>query len=106
MQQHRTEVTLVNLIKIKEWIETESIKVLPKSPIGKAMYYFQAQWPKLKKIGEDARYQLDNNLIENKIRPVAIGRKNYMFAGSHAGGERATMILSSIVIFLQHGYIC
>ncbi|MCA9733728.1 transposase [candidate division KSB1 bacterium] len=42
---------------------------------------------------EDGKYEIDNNLVENSIRPVALGRKNYLFAGSHEGAERAAMIV-------------
>jgi len=43
---------------------------------------------------EDGRWEIDNNAVENSIRPVALGRKNYMFAGSHEGAMRAAMIYS------------
>lgn len=88
----RQEQTLPLLQQIKDWIEEQSIQVLPQSPIGKAMYYYQAQWEKLKQVAQDARLQLDNNLIENKIRPLALGRKNYLFAGSHQGAQRIAMM--------------
>ena len=79
---------------LKRWIETESVKVLPKSPMGKAMKYYQAQWPKLIRIFDNPTLRLDNNLIENTIRPLALGRKNYLFAGSHKGAERIAMVYS------------
>ena len=82
------------LEKLKEWITEESIKVLPKSPIGKAMTYTQNQWDKLIRVLEDGRLELDNNPVENKIRPLAIGRKNYLFAGSHPAAQRAAMMYS------------
>jgi hypothetical protein len=82
------------LLEIKDWIKAESHKIIPKSPIGKAMTYFQNQWPKLEAIFLDGRLRLDNNLIENSIRPPALGRKNYMFAGSHTGAERNAMMYS------------
>ncbi len=43
---------------------------------------------------DDGRYEIDNNLIENSIRPVALGRKNYLFAGSHEGTQRAAIMYS------------
>ena len=82
------------LLEIKEWITKENYAVVPKSPIAKAMTYYQNQWPKLEAIFLDGRLKLDNNLIENSIRPLALGRKNYMFAGSHAGAERNAMMYS------------
>ncbi len=80
--------------KLKSWIEEECVKVLPKSAIGKAMNYTQSQWHKLYNLLEDGRLQIDNNLIENKIRPLALGRKNYLFAGSHEGAKRIAMMYS------------
>lgn len=82
------------LVQIKAWIEQEQFNVLPKSPIGKAMAYFVNQYPKLEAIFEDGRIELDNNLIENAIRPMAIGRKNYLFCGSHDAAQNAAMLYS------------
>lgn len=82
------------LAQIKTWIEQEQFKVLPKSPIGKAMTYFVNQYPKLEAIFEDGRIELDNNRIENAIRPMAIGRKNYLFCGSHKAAQNAAMLYS------------
>jgi transposase len=93
-QAYRKQHTLPLLHELKEWIDQESIKVLPKSSIGKAMRYTISQWPKLLSIFTDGRIELDNNLIENKIRPLALGRKNYLFAGSHKGAERIAMMYS------------
>ena len=88
--------------QLKKWIETESVKVLPKSPIGKAMHYYQAQWPKLKRILLDSKLHLDNNLIENKIRPFALGRKNFLFAGSHEGADRIAIMYSMFATCKAH----
>ena len=82
------------LVQIKTWVEQEQFNLLPKSPIGKAMAYFVNQYPKLKAIFEDGRIELDNNLIENAIRPMAIGRKNYLFCGSHKAAQNAAMLYS------------
>jgi hypothetical protein len=82
------------LENIKKWIEEEQFNVLPKSPIGKAMTYFINQYPKLDAIFDDGRIELDNNLIENIIRPMAIGRKNYLFCGSHNAAQNTAMLYS------------
>lgn len=81
-------------IQLRKWVDEQSIKVLPKSPIGKAMKYTISQWNKIMNIFTDGQIELDNNLIENKIRPLALGRKNYMFAGSHAAAQRIAMMYS------------
>jgi len=80
--------------QIKTWIEKEQFNVLPQSPIAKAMTYYINQYPKLEAIFEDGRIELDNNLIENAIRPMAIGRKNYLFCGSHDAAQNAAMLYS------------
>jgi hypothetical protein len=86
---------IVPLIKaIKSWIEQESLKVLPKSAIGKAMTYYLKQYHKFETISLDSRLELDNNLIENAIRPLALGRKNYLFAGSHKAAQNTAMLYS------------
>jgi len=64
--------------------------VLPKSTIGNALHHSLQRWDKLMRYTTDGRLEIDNNLVENAIRPVAIGRKNYLFAGSH----RAAMLYS------------
>lgn len=82
------------LEKIKTWIEDQSVNVLPKSTIGKAMKYYLNQYPKLINVTLAPELELDNNLIENKIRPLALGRKNYLFAGSHKAAQNTAMIYS------------
>ena len=68
--------------------------VLPKSAIGKAVAYTLKLWPQLCEYTSDGKYEIDNNLIENAIRPLALGRKNYLFAGSHKAAQRAAMFYS------------
>jgi transposase len=80
--------------QLGEWLVKEYAQVLPKSAIGKAIYYLVARYNKIYMYLEDGRLEADNNLIENLIRPVALGRKNYLFAGSHAGAERAAIVYS------------
>ena len=69
-------------------------KVLPKSPVGQAIAYCLPRWEKLSIYTTNPILQIDNNPVENAIRPVAIGRKNYLFAGSHDAAQRAAMIYS------------
>ena len=58
------------------------------------MTYYLKQYHKLEAIIFDPRLELDNNLIENSIRPLALGRKNYLFAGSHKAAQNTAMIYS------------
>ena len=94
IQKQRLEKIKPLFKEIKTWIEQESLKVLPKSAIGEAMTYYLNQYPKLEAILLDPRIKLDNNLIENKIRPLALGRKNYLFAGSHRSAQNIAIIYS------------
>ena len=68
--------------------------VLPKSAIGQALHYSLERFDKLVLYTTDGNLHIDNNLVENAIRPVAVGRKNYLFAGSHNGARRAAMLYS------------
>ena len=68
--------------------------VLPKSSIGQAISYTLGLWNRLTRYIDNGQVEIDNNLIENSIRPVALGRKNYMFAGSHEAAKQAAMIYS------------
>lgn len=77
-----------------KWLCREQQMVLPKSPIGKAISYTINRWEYIRAYLYDGALQIDNNLIENSIRTLAIGRKNYLFAGSHNGGKSAAMFYS------------
>jgi transposase len=79
---------------LMEWVSKNLPDSLPKSGIGKALGYAANHLPRLRHYLEDGRIEIDNNQIENKIRPLALGRKNYMFAGSRKGAERAAMMYS------------
>ena len=65
--------------------------------MGKAIGYMLNQWSKLEKYVIDGRLEIDNNLVENAIRPVALGRKNYLFAGSHGGARQAALIYTLLL---------
>lgn len=80
--------------EFKQWLTENIYATLPQSAIGKAIQYTLSLWPRLERYLEEGRYEIDNNLIENSIRPVALGRKNYMFAGSHEAAQRAAMMYS------------
>ena len=77
-----------------DWVRYEQAGNLSKGAIGKALHYAKNELPKLAACFDDGRIELDNNLIENSIRPLALGRKNYLFAGSHQAARRAAMMYS------------
>lgn len=87
----RLEQALPIINELGQWLHRERNAVLPKSLMGKAIEYCTKLWTSLITYLENGEYHIDNNAIENKIRPVAIGRKNYLFAGSHNGAQRAAM---------------
>ena len=82
------------LNEMEKWLKDNISQTLPKSAIGKAIAYTLNLWAKLKEYVNDGKYEIDNNLIENAIRPLALGRKNYLFAGSHKAAQRAAMMYS------------
>jgi transposase len=83
------------LVALKKWLLKESTKVLlPKSPIGKAISYTLNNYTRLNRYLIDGRYLIDNNQIENSVRPVALGRKNFLFCGNHSAAEDAAVIYS------------
>jgi transposase len=86
------------ITEMEAWMKKEYEAVLPKSSIGKAISYTLHLWDRIKNYLLDGKLEIDNNWIENKIRPLAIGRKNYLFAGSHESAQRAAMIYSFLAM--------
>ena len=78
----------------KLWLEEQQGQISPKSSIGKAVNYTLSLWSRLINYTKQAELKIDNNAIENIIRPMAIGRKNYLFAGSHQAAQKAAMFYS------------
>jgi hypothetical protein len=78
-------------------------KVLGNSGTAKAVEYSLKRWPALARYVEDGRYPIDNNPIENAIRPVALGKKNWLFAGSETAGRRAAAIMSLLATAKANG---
>lgn len=93
-QTLRQEVIKPKLNTLHQWMQEEYPKVTPKSPIGKALSYSMKRWKALTEFIKDGRLEIDNNRIENEIRPIALGRKNFLFAGSHESAQRIAMIYS------------
>jgi transposase/uncharacterized coiled-coil protein SlyX len=95
-QRHalRLEKSLPIINAIGSYIYDERSKVLPKSPIGVAFEYCANRWISLQNYLKDGMLEIDSNLIENSIRPLALGRKNYLFAGNHEAAENIAMFYS------------
>jgi transposase len=90
----RVERSKPILETIHTWLETERPKVLPKSPISEAFGYTLNHWNALIRPWEAGFLEIDNGASERAIRPVALGRKNWLFAGSDEGGRTAATLMS------------
>ena len=93
-QKLRAEILGPKLNALHQWMQEEYPRVTPKSPIGKAIAYSMKRWRELTEFINDGLLEIDNNKIENEIRPIALGRKNFLFAGSHESAQRIAMIYS------------
>ena len=80
------------LRKLYRTIQAQRRSILPQSVYAKALNYAWEQRVPMLQYLRDGRVEIDNNLIENQMRPVALGRKNYLFAGSHDGAKRAAVL--------------
>ncbi len=98
----RLDEALPVINELGKWIFEQIKSTLPKSQIGKAMQYAYTRWDALSAYLYDGNLQIDNNPVENAIRPVALGRKNYLFAGTHDAAQRAAMIYSFFAICKKH----
>ncbi|MFN8712538.1 MAG: IS66 family transposase [Bacteroidota bacterium] len=103
LEQLRRERALPVLEELERWMREQLVQVTPKSPIGEAIAYTLPRWQKLCRYTTDTQLLIDNNRVENTIRPVAVGRKNYLFAGSHSAAQRAAMIYSLLGTCKLHG---
>lgn len=92
--QMRQTQALPELDKIKTVLDRWAVSALPKSPLGKAVYYSLHNWERLIRYADDPRLPIDNNAAEQAIRPVAIGRKNWLFMGSERGGHAAAVYMT------------
>lgn len=99
--QHRQQHSRPILDKFKAWLDEQT--TLPKSPLGKAIAYSLNHWQALSNYLLDGCLSIDNNSAERAIRPLAIGRNNWTFAGSDRGGKSAAIIYSLIETCKMNG---
>ena len=92
----RKEHALPVLEAIHAWLGLVEAQVLPKSPMGKAVHYALAQWDALNVYVTDGRLEIDNNRSERAMKPVAVGRKNWLFVQTEAGGKTASIMMSMV----------
>jgi len=101
-KQLRESISKAVLEKIGSWLQARAADTLPKSPLGLAIGYAKNQWKALKRFTENGALEIDNNVAENAVRPIALGRKNYLFVGSEHGGRRAAILYSLIRTCERH----
>jgi transposase len=90
----RREVATPILQEVENLLREMVIAALPESVLGDAISYSMNHWPALVRYVDHGEAEIDNNLIENSMRPVVLGRKNYLFAGSEIGAEAAAILYS------------
>lgn len=100
IRQQRTKRVLA---MFKKWLDATVLTALPKGPLAKAVKYALNNWDALCTFTEDGELTPDNNKSERALRSIAVGRKNWMFAGSLDGGRRAAILCSLIASCKQHG---
>ena len=94
--QAREERSAPILASLKEWLEATQRSLLLKSPLSQAIQYTLGRWEALTRYVGDGALEIDNNAAERAIRALVLGRRNYLFAGSDAGGETAARLYSLI----------
>ena len=87
----RQKEALTILEKMKTWLDQNINQCTPDSKIAKAIQYTFAHWKELAGYVSHGKLEIDNNPIDNKIRPLALGRKNYLFAGNQDAAQNAAM---------------
>lgn len=97
IQAKREKEAIPILRELGKWMDAEYQKLRPQSSIAKAMAYSIKRWEKLSLYASTGHLQIDNNAIERCMRQVAIGRKNYLFCGSHEAAKRAGLLYSLLV---------
>ena len=94
IQKRRQEESYKIIQEFENWMNSVSGCFTPKSRMGRALVYTYTLLPRLSRYVLDGRYNMDNNGVENAIRPLAIGRKNYLFCGNHDAAVRAAIVYS------------
>ena len=98
----RQELARPIMDAMKLWMETEGVKYSESSLIGKTITYAYTRWDNMMRYLEDGRLLLDNNLAENEIRPITLGRKNYLFCGNHEAAQNMAVACSLLATCRNH----
>jgi transposase len=92
----RQRLAKPRLDELTTWLDAQLQRIPGKSDLAGAIRYARSRWPALTGYVDHGQLEISNNAAENAIRPVALGRKNWLFAGSDAGGERAALFYTLI----------
>ena len=95
-KEQRLKISYPTIRLFETWIKETYLKVLSNSKMGDAIEYTYSLLPRFSRYVNDGRINIDNNLIENAIRPLALGRRNYLFCGNDASVYRAAIVYSLI----------
>ena len=94
IKERRQKESYPIIQEFEKWMDSVANAFTPKTRMGKALVYTYTLLPRLSRYVLDGRYNIDNNGIENAIRPLALGRKNFLFAGNHDAAVRAAIVYS------------
>mgnify|MGYP000874521625 FL=1 len=103
IRKEREQKAYPILQQMESWMKQTYNSCTPKSPLGKAISYAFGMWPRISRYCKEGYYQIDNNGVENAIRPIALGRKNYLFSGNNSGAEDNCIFYTLIGSCLQAG---
>ena len=96
-RQLRQEQSAPLIDELKAWLDLTATQVLPKGPMGQAISYVQNQWVALTEYLKDGRLEMTNNAAERAVKPIAIGRKNWLFYQREGGGKTAAILMSLLM---------
>ena len=99
----RQERTTPLIADLRTALDNALRRLSPKSVIAKAIVYGTKRWVALTRFLDDGRLEIDNNIAERSLRGIAVGRRNWLFAGSRVGGERAAAICTVIETCKMNG---
>jgi hypothetical protein len=99
----RQTQALPALVELRAWMEGVRPAVLPKSPLAAAIHYGLAQWEALLRYTQDGRIPIDNNGAERALRPIAVGRKNWLFVGHEEAGRKGAVLFSLVATCREIG---
>jgi len=103
IRKEREQKAYPILQHMENWMKQTYNSCTPKSPLGKAISYAFGMWPRICRYCKEGYYHIDNNAVENAIRPITLGRKNYLFSGNDSGAEDNCIFYTLLGSCLQAG---